>query len=60
MRKLLEGNFLGKYNIKQHPRTQTNYKKSFNDLEFWNRLIFKLETVLFIPIFHPKSRSSNF
>ncbi len=41
-----EQEFLGKNNIIDHPRIKTDFKRLFNDLEFWNVLILKTETIL--------------
>ena len=41
-----EQEFLVKNDILDHPRINTDFKRLFNDLEFWNILILKTETIL--------------
>lgn len=41
---IMDGRFWKKNEIKNHPRIETNFKKLFNDLEFWNVLTLKTET----------------
>ena len=41
-----EQEFLVKNDILDHPRIKTDFKRLFNDLEFWNILILKTETIL--------------
>lgn len=41
---IMDGRFWEKNEIKNHPRIKTNFKKLFNDLEFWNVLTLKTET----------------
>lgn len=41
---IMDGRFWKKNEIKNHPRIKTNFKKLFNDLEFWNVLTLKTET----------------
>ena len=41
---IMDGRFWRKNEINNHPRIKTNFKKLFNDLEFWNVLTLKTET----------------
>lgn len=41
---IMDGRFWKKNEIKNHPRIETNFKRLFNDLEFWNILTLKTET----------------
>jgi hypothetical protein len=41
---ITRGSFWKKNDIENHPRIRTNFKKLFNDLEFWNILTLKTET----------------
>ena len=46
-------------NINNHPRIKTNFKKLYNDLEFWNILTLKTET-FFIELSRVKSHKRTF
>lgn len=41
---IMDGSFWRNNEINNHPRIKTNFKKLFNDLEFWNVLTLKTET----------------
>ena len=41
---IMDGRFWRKNEINNHPRIKTNFKKLFNNLEFWNVLTLKTET----------------
>ena len=50
-----------KNNIVDHPRIKTDFKRLFNDLEFWNVLILKTETIMReekeLEVFHKNFKS---
>jgi len=41
---IMDGSFWKRNEIGEHPRLKTDFKKLFNDLEFWNILTLKTET----------------
>lgn len=43
---IMPSNVFDEMNVNNHPRVKTDFKKLFNDLEFWNVLTLKTETFL--------------
>ena len=43
---IMPSNVFDERNVNNHPRVKTDFKKLFNDLEFWNVLTLKTETFL--------------
>ncbi|MDG2372093.1 MAG: hypothetical protein P8L83_05730 [Flavobacteriaceae bacterium] len=56
---IMGGNLWKKNNINDHPRIKTNFKKLFNEIEFWNVLTLKTET-FFIELSNLKWHNRNF
>lgn len=56
---IMDGDFWKINEIVDHPRLKTNFKKLFNDLEFWNVLTLKTETFA-IELSNLKSHNRHF
>lgn len=56
---IMGGSFWETKQIVNHPRLKTNFKKLFNDLEFWNVLTLKTETFS-IELYNLKSQNRRF